>query len=252
VPVGPGGRVASKSRGGADCESLSRHRRFLACAILGMVDAFEPSAPISGSAYDLAIALPRTLPRRCGCCRESKPLVDLFGDASVLAIRSQGRPVRDLLRRSSAPGSASICLLTSDVRSGTFKLQPTFIHTHLVKRSWPCPRRAGCDIKENTTKGDCLMFCFVVRRFWSLGWRIVGERLRWRQVRHRGVRYSRSIPAPENPRPLPTRERCEPVHLADYSRRMRLSDFEKQTGIKVHVFLLHTMKTLETNCFAGP
>ena len=43
------------------------------------------SEPISGSAYDLAIALPRTLAESLRLLRESKPLVDLFGDRFVLA-----------------------------------------------------------------------------------------------------------------------------------------------------------------------
>jgi len=78
-------RVASKSRGGADANPYLAIAASLACGYLGMVEALKPSEPISGSAYDLAIALPRTLAKRCGCCASSKPLVDLFGDRFVLA-----------------------------------------------------------------------------------------------------------------------------------------------------------------------
>ena len=71
--------------GGADANPYLAIAASLACGYLGMVEGLKPSEPISGSAYDLAIALPRTLAEALRLLRESKPLVDLFGDRFVLA-----------------------------------------------------------------------------------------------------------------------------------------------------------------------
>ena len=66
-------------------ESLPRHRGVPGLRLSGMMEGSKPSEPIAGSAYDLAIALPRTLAEALRLLRESKPLVDLFGDRFVLA-----------------------------------------------------------------------------------------------------------------------------------------------------------------------
>ena len=71
--------------GGADANPYLAIAASLACGYLGMIEGLKPSEPISGSAYDLAIALPRTLAEALRLLRESKPLVDLFGDRFVLA-----------------------------------------------------------------------------------------------------------------------------------------------------------------------
>src|SRR5258708_16109959 len=77
------GRVENRV-GGADANPYLAIAASLACGYLGMVEALRPSEPIAGSAYDLAIALPRTLAEALRLLRESKPLVDLFGDRFVL------------------------------------------------------------------------------------------------------------------------------------------------------------------------
>jgi glutamine synthetase len=71
--------------GGADANPYLAIAASLACGYLGMVEGLKPSEPIAGSAYDLAIALPRTLAEALRLLRESKPLVDVFGDRFVLA-----------------------------------------------------------------------------------------------------------------------------------------------------------------------
>src|SRR5258706_466671 len=86
VPMsGPDARRVENRVGGADANPYLAIAASLACGYLGMVEALKPSEPISGSASDLAIALPRTLAEALRLLRESKPLVDLFGDRFVLA-----------------------------------------------------------------------------------------------------------------------------------------------------------------------
>jgi glutamine synthetase len=86
VPMsGPDARRVENRVGGADANPYLAIAASLACGYLGMVEALKPSEPIAGSAYDLAIALPRTLAEALRLLRESKPLVDLFGDRFVLA-----------------------------------------------------------------------------------------------------------------------------------------------------------------------
>jgi len=69
VPMsGPDARRVENRVGGADANPYLAIAASLACGYLGMVEALKPSEPIAGSAYDLAIALPRTLAEACGCC----------------------------------------------------------------------------------------------------------------------------------------------------------------------------------------
>ena len=86
VPMsGPEARRVENRVGGADANPYLAIAASLACGYLGMVEGLKPSEPIAGSAYDLAIALPRTLAESLRLLRESKPLVDVFGDRFVLA-----------------------------------------------------------------------------------------------------------------------------------------------------------------------
>src|ERR1700723_2438826 len=86
VPMsGPDARRVENRVGGADANPYLAIAASLACGYLGMMEGLKPSEPIGGSAYDLAIALPRTLAEALRLLRESKPLVDLFGDRFVLA-----------------------------------------------------------------------------------------------------------------------------------------------------------------------
>ena len=86
VPMsGAEARRVENRVGGADANPYLAIAASLACGYLGMVEGLKPSEPISGSAYDLAIALPRTLAEALRLLRESKPLVDVFGDRFVLA-----------------------------------------------------------------------------------------------------------------------------------------------------------------------
>jgi glutamine synthetase len=86
VPMsGSEARRVENRVGGADANPYLAIAASLACGYLGMVEGLKPSEPIGGSAYDLAIALPRTLAEALRLLRESKPLVDLFGDRFVLA-----------------------------------------------------------------------------------------------------------------------------------------------------------------------
>ncbi len=86
VPMsGADARRVENRVGGADANPYLAIAASLACGYLGMIEGLKPSEPIGGSAYDLAIALPRTLAEALRLLRESKPLVDLFGDRFVLA-----------------------------------------------------------------------------------------------------------------------------------------------------------------------
>ena len=86
VPMsGAEARRVENRVGGADANPYLAIAASLACGYLGMVEGLKPSEPIAGSAYDLAIALPRTLAEALRLLRESKPLVDVFGDRFVLA-----------------------------------------------------------------------------------------------------------------------------------------------------------------------
>jgi glutamine synthetase len=86
VPMsGADARRVENRVGGADANPYLAIAASLACGYLGMIEKLKPSEPIGGSAYDLAIALPRTLAEALRLLRESKPLVDLFGDRFVLA-----------------------------------------------------------------------------------------------------------------------------------------------------------------------
>jgi glutamine synthetase len=86
VPMsGPDARRVENRVGGADANPYLAIAASLACGYLGMMERLKPSEPIGGSAYDMAIALPRTLAEALRLLRESKPLVDLFGDRFVLA-----------------------------------------------------------------------------------------------------------------------------------------------------------------------
>jgi len=86
VPMsGPDARRVENRVGGADANPYLAIAASLACGYLGMIEGLKPSEPIAGSAYDLAIALPRTLAEALRLLRESKQLVELFGDRFVLA-----------------------------------------------------------------------------------------------------------------------------------------------------------------------
>lgn len=86
VPVsGPAARRVENRLGGADANPYLAIAASLACGYLGMVEGLKPTDPISGSAYDLPFQLPRTLAEALRLLRESRPLVDLFGERFVLA-----------------------------------------------------------------------------------------------------------------------------------------------------------------------
>jgi glutamine synthetase len=77
---------ASRSRlAGADANPYLAIAASLACGYLGMVEKLKPTDPITGSAYDLPFQLPRTLAEALSLLRDSRPLVELFGERFVLA-----------------------------------------------------------------------------------------------------------------------------------------------------------------------
>jgi glutamine synthetase len=86
VPVStPASRRVENRLGGADANPYLAIAASLACGYLGMVEGLKPTEPISGSAYDLPFQLPRTLAEALSLLRESRPLVELFGERFVLA-----------------------------------------------------------------------------------------------------------------------------------------------------------------------
>ena len=63
-----------------------------------MIEGLKPTAPITGSAYDLPFALPMTLADALALLRGSKPLVEMFGERFVAAYCAvKENEVRDLL-----------------------------------------------------------------------------------------------------------------------------------------------------------
>ncbi|MFO1377327.1 MAG: glutamine synthetase family protein [Steroidobacteraceae bacterium] len=86
VPVSPpAARRVENRLSGADANPYLAIAASLACGYLGMVEGLKPTEPISGSAYDLPFALPRTLAESLRMLRECKPLVELLGERFVLA-----------------------------------------------------------------------------------------------------------------------------------------------------------------------
>lgn len=86
VPVSaPASRRVENRLGGADANPYLAIAASLACGYLGMVEGLKPTEPITGSAYDLPFQLPRTLAEALQLLRESRPLVELFGERFVLA-----------------------------------------------------------------------------------------------------------------------------------------------------------------------
>jgi glutamine synthetase len=86
VPMsGPAARRVENRLGGADANPYLAIAASLACGYLGMVEGLKPTEPITGSAYDLPFQLPRTLAEALQLLRDSRPLVDLFGERFVLA-----------------------------------------------------------------------------------------------------------------------------------------------------------------------
>jgi glutamine synthetase len=86
VPVSsPAARRVENRLGGADANPYLAIAASLACGYLGMIEGLKPTEPISGSAYDLPFQLPRTLAEALQLLRDSRPLVELFGERFVLA-----------------------------------------------------------------------------------------------------------------------------------------------------------------------
>jgi glutamine synthetase len=86
VPMsGPAARRVENRLGGADANPYLAIAASLACGYLGMIEGLKPTEPITGSAYDLPFQLPRTLAEALSLLRESRPLVELFGERFVLA-----------------------------------------------------------------------------------------------------------------------------------------------------------------------
>jgi glutamine synthetase len=86
VPMSdPAARRVENRLGGADANPYLAIAASLACGYLGMVEGLKPTEPITGSAYDLPFQLPRTLAEALSLLRDSRPLVELFGERFVLA-----------------------------------------------------------------------------------------------------------------------------------------------------------------------
>ena len=71
--------------GGADANPYLAIGASLACGYLGMIEGLKPTAPITGSAYDLPFSLPRSLADALAMLQASKPLVEVFGERFVAA-----------------------------------------------------------------------------------------------------------------------------------------------------------------------
>jgi len=86
VPVSsPSARRVENRLGGADANPYLAIAASLACGCLGMIEGLKPTEPITGSAYDLPYALPRTLAESLRVLRDCRPLVELLGERFVAA-----------------------------------------------------------------------------------------------------------------------------------------------------------------------
>lgn len=86
VPMsGPEARRVENRVGGADANGYLAIAASLACGYLGMKEGLKPTEPLTGSAYDLAFSLPRSLEDSLRLLRECEPLIDLLGERFVLA-----------------------------------------------------------------------------------------------------------------------------------------------------------------------
>ena len=86
VPVSsPSARRVENRLGGADANPYLAIAASLACGYLGMMEGLKPTEPITGSAYDLPFALPRTLAESLRMLRDCRPLVELLGERFVAA-----------------------------------------------------------------------------------------------------------------------------------------------------------------------
>jgi glutamine synthetase len=86
VPVSsPAARRVENRLGGADANPYLAIAASLACGYLGMIEGLKPTDPITGSAYDLPFALPRTLAEALKMLSECKPLVEILGERFVAA-----------------------------------------------------------------------------------------------------------------------------------------------------------------------
>jgi glutamine synthetase len=70
---------------GADANPYLAFAASLACGYLGMIEGLKPTAPITGSAYDLPFSLPRSLADSLAMLQASKTLVEVFGERFVAA-----------------------------------------------------------------------------------------------------------------------------------------------------------------------
>jgi len=86
VPVSePQARRVENRLGGADANPYLAIGASLACGYLGMIEGLKPTAPITGSAYDLPFSLPRSLADALAMLQASKTLVEVFGERFVAA-----------------------------------------------------------------------------------------------------------------------------------------------------------------------
>jgi glutamine synthetase len=86
VPVSsPSARRVENRLGGADANPYLSIAASLGCGYLGMIEGLKPTEPITGSAYDLPYALPRTLAESLRMLRDCRPLVELLGERFVAA-----------------------------------------------------------------------------------------------------------------------------------------------------------------------
>src|ERR1700691_4679470 len=71
--------------GGADANPYIAIAASLACGYLGMIEGLQPTEPISGSAHDLPISLPRSLDEALTRLRDCELLLEILGEPFVAA-----------------------------------------------------------------------------------------------------------------------------------------------------------------------
>ena len=70
---------------GADANPYLAIAASLACGLLGMINRIDPSAPISGSAYEMPYELPRSLEQSLVALNECPELIEILGSHFVQA-----------------------------------------------------------------------------------------------------------------------------------------------------------------------
>jgi len=230
VPMsGPEARRVENRVGGAERQSLPRHSGLPGLRYLGMVEGLKPSEPISAAPTISPSPCRGPWRRHLRRCANPSPWWTCSATASCWPLRRSKEAEYETFAQVISSWEREHLLLTFDEtvpeRGLRYKVPLTISNRASIRG------RARCS-------------AFVGWRFWALGCALAlsacGDRNRSRRDRGPGRH--------------PRRRQQQSLNLyiwSDYLAANTLPDFEKQTGIKVHVSYFDTNETLETKLLAG-